>query len=114
LHEDYCSEDMVFESGRQMQLDVFLPTLFLAFEYQGRQHYHDHFNLGSHWTYMERDNQKRSTCKERGITLIEIPYWWDLQKDSLAATIHINRPDLIPLPNGISMSQISHGKYASE
>jgi hypothetical protein len=24
-----------------------------------------------------RDKQKREACKNQGITLIEIPYWWD-------------------------------------
>jgi hypothetical protein len=33
-----------------------------------------------------------------GITLIEIGYWWDGTKDSLAATIHSHRPDIISLP----------------
>jgi hypothetical protein len=30
--------------------------------------------------------------------LIIIPYWWDRQKDSIIATIHQHRPDLIPNP----------------
>ena len=35
-------------------------------------------------------------CEEKGITLIEIPYWWDFKELSLRATIHMHRPDLIP------------------
>jgi hypothetical protein len=30
-----------------------------------------------------------------GITLIEVPYWWDGKKESLAATIHHFRSDII-------------------
>ena len=31
-------------------------------------------------------------CK--GITLIEVPYWWDRTYDSLASTVYNKRPDL--------------------
>lgn len=31
---------------------------------------------------------------------MEIPYWWDNGKETLAATIHQIRPDLIPEPPG--------------
>jgi ATP-dependent DNA ligase len=30
-----------------------------------------------------------------GITLIQVPYWWNKKRDSLAATIHDKRPDLL-------------------
>ena len=30
-----------------------------------------------------------------GITLIEVPYWWDKKADSLAATIYRARPDVL-------------------
>ena len=33
-------------------------------------------------------------CKEAGISLVEVPYWWDRTADSLAATIYSHRPDL--------------------
>jgi hypothetical protein len=29
-----------------------------------------------------------------GISLIEVPYWWDRTPESLAATIYAQRPDL--------------------
>lgn len=47
-------------------------------------------------------------CKEVGITLIEIPYWWDKKLPSLCATIYNSRPDIlktkptaIPIPSVI-------------
>ena len=47
------------------------------------------------------DVTKSAICKEKGITLIEIPYWWDKSIKSLYATIYNNRPDLLSvLPTG--------------
>lgn len=47
---------------------------------------------------MKRDEEKREECKNRNISLIEIPFWWDGKPESLIATIHRIRPDVIPQP----------------
>jgi hypothetical protein len=44
----------------------------------------------------EQDNNKRATATEHGITLIEIPYWWDGSTPSVQATIQDHRPELFP------------------
>ena len=77
-------------------MDIFLPNEQLAFEYQGEHHYHDLYSMGSLWRQQrQRDKEKKEICKQNGITLIEIPYWWDKQLSSLIATIHQQRKDLI-------------------
>ena len=68
----------------------------LGFEYQGQQHYKDIFALGNLWTQRERDKEKRKACEIQGITLIEVPYWWDFQIPSLVATIHNFASHLLP------------------
>ena len=83
-----------------MELDIFIPQLRLAFEYQGEHHYYDIYALGNKWSQKERDGEKRAACMERGITLVEIPYWWDRDKSSLMATIHGKRPDLLKHASG--------------
>jgi hypothetical protein len=56
-----------------------------------------------------------------GITLIEIPYWWDFEADSLIATIHSYRPDIFPEPGTgtpipvtcpPNFSRLQNSKYA--
>jgi hypothetical protein len=83
-------------SGLTVQLDIFVPKEKLAFEYQGQQHFSEIWALGSQWEYIQRDKDKRLACKENEIALIEVPYWWDFEKNSLLATIHQLRPDLVP------------------
>ena len=79
-----------------MELDIFLPKEQLAFEYQGEQHFRDVYHLGTPWHQQrQRDEEKRKACKENEITLIEVPYWWNKETSTLAATIHKERNDLI-------------------
>eukprot|EP01114_Cavostelium_apophysatum_P017565 TRINITY_DN5254_c0_g1_i1.p1 TRINITY_DN5254_c0_g1~~TRINITY_DN5254_c0_g1_i1.p1 ORF type:complete len:742 (+),score=155.67 TRINITY_DN5254_c0_g1_i1:67-2292(+) len=87
------------ESGREMIFDIYIPSLSLALEYQGKQHYEQHFLFGSPQDLQRRDSAKEVTCAREGVTLIPIPYWWDLSKDSLLATISAARPDAVANPN---------------
>jgi hypothetical protein len=95
--EDYMHPNLLFsDTQRPMQLDVFLPALSLALEYQGIQHYEDIYHFGqTHRVYKQRDQEKREACKKANITLVEIPYWWDNTKESLKATIQKANPKLI-------------------
>ena len=78
-----------------MELDIFAPQLSLAIEYQGEQHYKNLYPFGELTQISLRDEEKRRACVRAGITLIEIPYWWNFEKDSLSATIQLHRPELI-------------------
>jgi hypothetical protein len=44
--------------------------------------------------YKSRDIEKSRICTEAGLTLIEVPFWWDGSHDTLAGTILHRRPDL--------------------
>lgn len=96
VYENWTNEELKGRHGRFLELDIFLPDQKLALEYQGEQHYYDVYSLGSKWNQKRRDQEKRILCKKNELTLIEIPFWWDFQMTSLAATIHAQRPDLIP------------------
>ncbi len=46
----------------------------------------------------ERDHFKKMVCKQNGITLVVVPFWWNGRIESLAKTVHLLRPDLdLPL-----------------
>ena len=77
-----------------MELDIYMPEFDLAFEYQGQQHYTDISFFGTQRNYNDRDVIKRDICASHGITLIEVPYWWNGQVASLAATIVAVRKDI--------------------
>ena len=47
-----------------MQLDVFIPDLYLAVEYQGEQHYRDVYSYGEQRVAASRDKDKRDACNE--------------------------------------------------
>ena len=70
-----------------MQLDVFIPSRSLAFEYQGQQHYEDVGGFSPTKTYQQRDEEKRALCAANNIKLIEVPYWWNRTQESLQEMI---------------------------
>jgi len=86
---------------QKMEVDVYIPSLGLAFEYHGVQHYEvtDQFRFSESLdTYNARDIKKKKICEEAGITLVSIPHWWDLTESSLRATIFREIPNIIPDP----------------
>eukprot|EP01027_Heterolobosea_sp_BB2_P000282 GEZU01000413.1.p1 GENE.GEZU01000413.1~~GEZU01000413.1.p1 ORF type:complete len:468 (+),score=89.89 GEZU01000413.1:405-1808(+) len=95
--EEYMHPDLTFEGGELVEFDIYLPSLKLAFEYQGEQHY-EHvpvFSGSSNGHQQRRDEQKAEICQRAGITLIVVPYWWDRKQSSIAESIHAVRPDLL-------------------
>jgi len=95
IEENYNHPKLRHESGLPMELDIFLPKEQLAFEYQGEHHFRDVYHLGTLWQLKQRDEEKRIACRENEITLIVIPYWWNKETSSLAATIQKQRSDLV-------------------
>jgi len=74
-----------------MEMDVFIRHFALALEYQGKQHYEEistlPFGVG-------KDKVKQMGCSNIGISLIEVPYWWDEKEESLLDLITQNRADI--------------------
>lgn len=59
------------------RLDLFVPTLSLAIEYQGEQHFYPLDHLGGEQGLADReamDERKRDACRAAGVTLVEWRY----------------------------------------
>lgn len=75
-----------------LELDIYIPSKKLAFEYQGIQH----FQAVEHWggqakleIQKEHDSRKKRICEEKGICLICINYDEELTNDYVAKKIAI-------------------------
>lgn len=81
----FPEQEIIFHDRRELdglELDVFIPTLKLAFEYMGRQHFEEYAKNSIYISSQEefdaqkfRDERKIELCKEKGITLIHINYY---------------------------------------
>ena len=59
-----------------MELDIFIPELSIAFEYQGEHHYHENPRaFGSIEITEWKDEEKAQICGINQISIIPIPYW---------------------------------------
>lgn len=68
----------------------------------GAQHYHQTNVFGDVGERVVLDAEKEVACIAADISLITVPYWWDMRRESLLKTILDKRPDL--------RSKISPGK----
>lgn len=62
--------------GRQ-RLDIYLPELSLALEYQGEQHFRPIEVFGGEEAFLknqERDERKRALCQENGVTVVDVRF----------------------------------------
>jgi hypothetical protein len=72
-----------------MELDIWVPDKKLAIEYQGEQHFMQHWSseysdrTESLDKIQQRDQEKRNACKTLGIKLIEIDYTWNREKKDI-------------------------------
>jgi hypothetical protein len=102
-----------------LQLQIFIPSLSLAFEYQGETHYWSTPTLGLSTKRQRNDALKVKYAADIGITLIAIPYWWDRSTASLSATIRSHRMDVqlnapshaAPIPATIPRKTVPKFRY---
>ena len=86
--EDYFHSQIERQTGLKIQFDIYLVDRNIAIEYHGKHHYEDiPSGFAPLEMYQNRDVEKQNLCKQFGIQLIIIPYWWDNRMESLKQTI---------------------------
>lgn len=78
-----------------LELDIFIPDLGLALEYQGQQHFHPIEAWGGEEALIglqERDQRKASICEDRGVTLIAFDYTEPLIREYVKKRIQDRLP----------------------
>ncbi|MDO4805018.1 MAG: hypothetical protein Q4A32_09400 [Lachnospiraceae bacterium] len=78
--------------GRQ-SLDLYIPSLATAIEYQGIQHYHPIEFFGGEEALAQRqelDRKKRKLCEENQVRLVEWPYSEQPTRDAIRNILRID------------------------
>lgn len=116
LTEEYF-DDVIYQYrtgwlGMQ-SLDIFIPSVNVGIEYQGKQHYEPVEFFGGIERFLEgqaRDEKKRALCKEHGVTLIEWPYTVEVEANHLVSAFAEKG---IAIQKKRTRNQIKHGDYIS-
>lgn len=68
---DFCLGLRFADSQRLMELDIYVPDLKIAWEYQGQQHYTDSVMFAvSTERQQELDEEKRKKCETLGWCIV--------------------------------------------
>jgi hypothetical protein len=76
----------------QQRLDIFVPSLKLAIEYQGHQHFEPVEYFGGEEGYKntkQRDKRKADLCSENGITLLYFKYTESITKSFVKKKLEV-------------------------
>ena len=91
-NKDVDSNDYDDDDKGSYYYDIFIPSLNLAIEYQGEQHYDEIPSISSIQVAQSRDIGKLSRSSKLSVHIIFIPYWWDLSLASLLSSILSSSP----------------------
>jgi uncharacterized Zn-finger protein len=69
------------KSNRKMQLDIFIPHINVAIEYQGEQHFFPIYGKNKLKNLKKLDKEKRIACQRKNIVLFYIDYTWKQSKE---------------------------------
>ena len=88
IFENYFHPKIISSENVHYELDIFIPALQIAMEYQGEHHYDDiPGGFAGIELFQERDVEKEKLASSLHIKIIYIPYWWDLSLSSLQTSL---------------------------
>ena len=88
--ENYFHPQLVHSN--HYELDLFIPSLHLALEYQGEHHYDDiPRGFAGVELFQDRDKLKENLASSLSLKIIYIPYWWNFSLSSLHSFIFSNQ-----------------------
>lgn len=100
--ENHLHEELIWKGTHQkMQLDVWIPNRKLGFEYQGEHHYYQlnkAYGPGFEQLELARDRVKAELCRQHGIALVLVPYWWDRTLESMQRLVAETQRSLKSVP----------------
>jgi hypothetical protein len=70
-----------------MTVNFFIPTLTLAFDYQGVSEFVEKWTDEEQLMTVIENKEKLDLAKSQNISLVSVPFWWDRSAVSLAATV---------------------------
>eukprot|EP00026_Physarum_polycephalum_P000948 Phypoly_transcript_00949.p1 GENE.Phypoly_transcript_00949~~Phypoly_transcript_00949.p1 ORF type:complete len:1118 (+),score=84.56 Phypoly_transcript_00949:49-3402(+) len=83
------------QTGAYIEFDVWVPLHNLCFEFQDAYHYVTtwyYHNAQAH--IQQKDYMKVLLAREKGMTLITVPCWWNGNAESLLSTILFHSPEI--------------------
>ena len=87
--EEYYHPQIRFITESMLNFDIFIPSLNLAIEYQGEQHFDDIYCFTPTNSCQLKDIEKNNLTKSFSIQFLIIPFWWDCKLSSLLS--HLNK-----------------------
>jgi len=82
------------DTKRPFNITVYIPSLKLGFDYFEDPNTSCQYAVGANYSVNLFNRSKKNVCDKLGITLIEVPSWWDRKSESLLVAIRRCRPDV--------------------
>jgi len=82
------------DTRRPFSLSVYVPEHKLGFDYFDDPNTPGQYSVGANYNFNFFNRSKKLVCDKVGITLIDVPSWWDKKSDSVLAAIKRCRPEL--------------------